>query len=178
MSAGVIYTSRAEVVIHRFAPTVLVLATIVALFLQGFLPVAFGGRLHFLGIFDLPLLVTVFFALARRNPVTGTITGCVIGLMQDALSAGYIGLFGMAKTVVGYTASSLAGKIDVENPGSRLLLVSGFYLLQRVVYLVVERGLVRDQVSVEWLHSLGAAFANGLLAIAVFSLLDRFKRRS
>jgi len=38
--------------------------------------------------------------------------------------------------------------------------------------------LVEQSVAGEWLHSLGAAFANGLLAIVVFTLLDRFKRRT
>src|SRR5262249_10053262 len=132
----------------------------------------------FFGIFDLPLLVTIFFAVARRNPVIGTATGCLIGLVQDAFTANYLGLFGIAKTVVGYAASSIASKIDVENPGSRLILTFGFYLLHRLVYLLVQRGLVQEDVSAQWLHHLGAALANGLLAIIVFSILDRFKRRS
>jgi hypothetical protein len=66
----------------------------------------------------------------------------------------------------------------VENPGSRLLITFAFYLLHRVVYLIVQRGLVQENVSGEWLHHLGAAFANGLLAIVLFSLLDRFKQRT
>src|SRR5205823_2810837 len=84
---------------------------------------------------------TIFFAVARRNPASGTITGALIGLTQDALTANFIGLYGMAKSIVGYAASSVAAKIDVENPGSRLILTFGFYLLQRAVYLLVQRGL-------------------------------------
>jgi len=178
MNAGVIYTSREEIEVYRFAPVATLGIPFLALFLQAYVPVAFHGRLQFFSIFDLPLLVALFFSMARRNPLAGLVTGGLIGLAQDALSANYLGLFGIAKTIVGFAASSIGAKIDVENPVSRLLLTSGFYLLHRVVYLGVQRGLVAESVDGEWLHHLGAALANGLLAIAVFSMLDRFKRRA
>ena len=72
---------------------------LVAVLIQGFIPVG----VRFLPVIDLPLMVDLFFALARRNPVSGCITGCIIGLMQD-LFAGphhHIGMYGIAKTVVG-----------------------------------------------------------------------------
>ena len=47
--------------------------------IQIFIPV----RVRYFPIIDLPFMVTIFFAVARRNPVTGCVTGCVIGLMQD-----------------------------------------------------------------------------------------------
>jgi rod shape-determining protein MreD len=173
-SQGLTYTSREEIEVYRFSPLVVIGVSLVAIFLQAFLPT----RVNFLRIFDLPLLVTIFFAMARRNPVSGLLTGCFIGLVQDALTAKMIGLYGIAKTIVGYVASSLGVRIDVENPGSRLLLTLAFYFLHRVVYLVVQRGLVQENVSGEWLHHLGAAFANALLAIVLFAVLDRFKQRT
>jgi rod shape-determining protein MreD len=178
MSAGVVYSSREEIEVYKFTPAATIGIPLLAIFLQAFIPVVWHGRLGFFNIFDLPLLVTIFFAVARRNPVTGTITGCLIGIGQDALTANYIGLFGIAKSVVGYAASSIAAKIDVENPGSRLILTFGFYLLQRLIYVLVQRGLVQQQVSAQWLHFTGAAVANGLLAIVIFAVLDRFKRRT
>ena len=173
-SPGLAYNSRDEIEVYRFSPLFIVAVALAAIFLQAFLPV----RINFLGIFDLPLLVTIFFSVARRNPVSGLLTGCFIGLVQDALTDKMIGLYGIAKTVVGYAASSLGVKIDVENPGSRLILTFVFYLLHRVVYLTVQSGLVQESVSGEWLHHLGAAFANGLLAIVLFAVLDRFKHRA
>ncbi|MCI0353272.1 MAG: rod shape-determining protein MreD [Acidobacteriales bacterium] len=173
-STGLSYTSREEIEVYRFRPLFIIVVSLAAIFLQAFLPV----RLNFLRIFDLPLLVTIFFAVARRNPVSGLLTGCFIGLVQDALTAKMIGLYGIAKTIVGYAASSLGVKIDVENPGSRLILTFVFYLLHRVVYLMVQSGLVQEEVSGQWLHHLGAAFANGLLAIVLFAVLDRFKQRA
>jgi len=178
MNATLIYTSREEIEVHKFNPGVTIGVPLLAIFLQAYIPVMWHGRLSFFNVFDLPLLVTIFFAVARRNPLTGTITGCLIGLVQDAFTANYIGLFGIAKSVVGYASSSIAAKIDVENPGSRLILTFGFYLLHRLVYVLVQRGLVQQEVNPEWVHQVGAAMANGLLAIVVFSVLDRFKKRT
>ena len=171
---GLAYTSRDEIEVYRFSPIFMVAVAVAAIVMQAFLP----ARVHFLSVFDLPLLVTIFFAMARRNPVSGLLTGCFIGLVQDALTAKMIGLYGISKTIVGYAASSLGVKIDVENPGSRLILTFAFYLLHRVVYLIVQSGLVQESVSGEWLHHLGAALANGLLAIVLFAVLDRFKHRA
>ena len=178
MSTQAVYTSREEIEVYRFTPAATIGLPLAAVLLQSLIPVAFHGRLHFFEIFDLPLLVTIFFGVARRNPALGTITGCLIGLTQDALTGDYLGLFGIAKSVVGYASSLVAGRIDVDNPGSRLILTFAFYMLQRVVYLVVQRGLIDQNLPGEWLHALAVAFANGLLAIVLFTLLDRFKRRS
>lgn|SRR5579859_326064 len=178
MNAAVIYTSREEIEVYRFNFAATLFIPAAALLLQSYLPVAFHGRLHFFDVFDLPLLVTIFFGVARRNPIAGSITGCLIGLAQDALTHNYLGLFGIAKTFVGYGASSLATKIDVENPGSRFLITVGFYMIHRIAYVLVQRGMVLQDVPANWLHSIGAALANGLLAIVVFAALDRFKQRA
>ncbi|HTC96047.1 MAG TPA: rod shape-determining protein MreD [Terriglobales bacterium] len=178
MNAAVIYTSREEIEVYRFNFAATLFIPAAAVLLQSYLPVAFHGRLHFFDVFDLPLLVTIFFGVARRNPIAGSITGCLIGLAQDALTHNYLGLFGIAKTFVGYGASSLATRIDVENPGSRFLITVGFYMIHRIVYVLVQRGMVLQDVPANWLHSIGAALANGLLAIVVFAVLDRFKQRA
>ena len=71
MSAGVIYTSREEIEVYRFNYAATFFIPLAALLLQSYLPVAFHGRLYFFDVFDLPLLVTIFFAVARRSPVKG-----------------------------------------------------------------------------------------------------------
>jgi rod shape-determining protein MreD len=167
------YTSREQIEVHRFSLPAGILIPLVALFLQAFLPL----RFHFFEIFDLPLLVTIFLAVSRRNPVTGLLTGSVIGLLQDSLTHQPIGIYGIAKTVVGYGASSLGVKLDVENSGSRFLLVYGFYMVHEVIYLVVARGMVGQNLAWRWGHMAFAAFANAALAIPLFMILDRFKQR-
>ena len=75
MSVAVTYTSREEIDVHRFSWGISVGIPLLAIFLQIFLPV----RLSFLTIFDLPLLVTIYFGVARRNQISGLLTGGVIG---------------------------------------------------------------------------------------------------
>ncbi len=164
-------TSREEIEVYRFGPVASILIPLLALVIQAFVPV----RLHFFAIFDLPLLVTIFFAVARRSQVTGLITGAVIGLVQDALTHQALGLYGIAKTVVGYGASSLGVKIDVENPGTRLLVTSGFYLVHQAVYFLVARNILGVPMEWLWARTLLAALLNGLAAVVLFAVLDRFK---
>jgi rod shape-determining protein MreD len=166
--------SREQVEVYRFSIPVSIGLPLVALFLQAFLPRVVG----FFSIFDLPLLVTIFFAVARRNQISGLLTGGVIGILQDSLAHRYIGLYGIAKTVVGYVASSLGVKLDIENPGARLMVTFGFYIVHEVIYFIVARVLVQQAIGFRWAHVAFAALCNAALAVLIFGFLDRFKQRS
>jgi rod shape-determining protein MreD len=168
------YTSREQVEVYRFSPAAAILIPLVALFLQAFIPL----HLHFFSIFDLPLLVVIFFAVARRSQVSGMLTGAAIGLLQDSLTHQPIGIYGIAMTVVGHGASSLGVKLDVENAGSRFLVTLFFYVVHEVVYFTVARGLVGLTLQWSWPHELGSALANAIIAVPLFALLDKFKQRA
>lgn len=168
------YTSGEQIEVYRFNIPVTVGVPLLALFLQAFLP----QRFPFFGIFDLPLLVTIFFSMARRNPISGLFTGAVIGLVQDMLGAYPIGIYGIAKTVVGFGASSLGAKLDVENAGARFLVTTGFYLIHQAVYFTVARGLVNLALNWSWSHEILAALANGVLGTFLYFALDKFKQRT
>src|ERR1039458_7916835 len=79
------YMSRREVEQQSFSLMVALLVPLGAVLLQVLLPKA----LPRLAILDLPLIVTLFFAISRRNPIAGTITGATIGLLQDVLTIGF-----------------------------------------------------------------------------------------
>ena len=169
------YTSTEQVEVYRFNALTAILVPLIAVFLQAFVPL----KLHFFSVFDLPLLVVIFFAVARRSQVSGMLTGAAIGLLQDALTPSLpIGVYGIANTVVGYGASSLGVKIDVENAGSRLLVTLFFYVVHEIVYFTVARGMVGLTLHWSWPHELGSALANALLAVILFAVLDRFKQRT
>jgi rod shape-determining protein MreD len=168
------YTSQEQVEVYRFGIPTAIFVPLAALFLQAFLPL----RLHFFAIFDLPLLVVIFFAVARRSPISGLLTGAVIGLLQDALTHHPIGVYGIAKTFVGYGASSLGVKIDVENAGTRFLVTLFFYMLHEVIYFAVARWMLSLSLQWNWAHELGSALANALLAVVLFALLDKLKQRT
>lgn len=171
--AAISLTSREEIDVHRFSWPASIGIPLLAIFLQVFLPV----RIPSLSIFDLPLLVTIFFAVARRRPIPGMVTGALIGTVQDAWTSLPIGVNGIAKTMIGFLASSLGVKLDVDNPGSRFLMTFTFFLVHRVIYVVIVLGLVGRNEPFSWQHSLVAALANALLAVVLFAGLDKFKQR-
>ena len=137
---------------------------------------------------DLPLIVVIYFAISRRSPMVGTCTGAAIGLLQDTLSNQYIGVNGIAKSIVGYAAASIGLarrarelgraasiglKEDVDNTFTRAMLNFAFSLLQSVVLLVVQRVLLGSSLyRVSWVHELLRAGVNTAVAIPVFLLLD------
>ncbi len=168
------YTSGEQVQVYKFSLPVSVGVPLIAVFLQAYIPV----YLHFFSIFDLPLLVTIFFAVARRGQISGLATGSIIGLFQDSLTHQPIGLYGIAKTVVGYMASSLGVKLDVENPGSRFLMTFIFYVIHQLIYIVLARGLAGLALQMSWHRLVIAAVVNAALAIPFFAMLDRFKQRT
>jgi len=164
--------SRREVEQQSFSLPVAIFVPVGAILLQVLLPKLFPA----LTILDLPLIVTLFFAVSRRSPIAGTITGGTIGLLQDVLSSQPIGVNGMAKSVIGYAAASLGSRIDVENSTTRAVLTFGFSLFQSILLYLIERRLLglRDFYLL-WLHELLRAAINTLVAVPVFLLLDRWK---
>ena len=173
-NVSVSYTSQRQIEVYRFGLPVTILVPLAAVFVQAFVPL----RFPLFSIFDLPLLVVIFFAMARRSPMAGLLTGAAIGLLQDSLTHQPIGLYGIAKTVVGYGASSLGVKLDVENAGTRLLLTVAFYIIHKVLYFTIARGLVGLDLRWSWPHELIAAAANALLGVFLFAVMDKLKQRA
>jgi rod shape-determining protein MreD len=169
------YTSQEQVEVYRFSIPVTVGVPLLALFVQAFIPLRFPGFARYV---DLPLLVTIFFAMARRNPISGLLTGAMIGLAQDMLGHNPIGIYGISKTVVGYLASSMGVKLDVENAGARLLVTLGFYLVHSVVYVAVERMLLNMTQSWSWVHGIVAGVVNAVLGVMLYFFLDKLKQRT
>jgi rod shape-determining protein MreD len=171
---AVTYTSREQIEVYRFSAPVAILVPLLALFLQAFLPI----RLPWFNIFDLPLLVVIFFGMARRSQVAGLLTGACIGLLQDSLTHYPLGVYGIAKTVVGYGASSLGVKLDTESVGTRLLVTTGFSIIHQVIYFTIARALVDLDVHWSWSRELWSALANALLGVFLFAVMDRLKERA
>ena len=63
----------------------------------------------------------------------------------------------------------------MENPGTRLLVTSGFYLVHQAVYFLVARNILGVALEWPWARTLLAALLNGAVAIILFGILDRFK---
>jgi rod shape-determining protein MreD len=165
------YTSRRELDEHTFHPAVALLVPVAFIILQALLPKPFPK----LAILDLPLIATIFFAVGRRSPIAGTLTGAAIGLLQDALTNQYIGINGITKALIGYIAASIGFRVDVESITTRILMIFVFCLAQSGLLYLIQNHLLGQHIQMLWLHELLRAAVNTLVAIPIFYLLDRTK---
>ena len=62
-----------------------------ALLVQVYLPLF--ETLRFVSRIELPLLVTIYFALMRRSQLRGLAIGCALGLAQDSVFQQPLGMF-------------------------------------------------------------------------------------
>src|ERR1700739_3918836 len=127
--------ARRDLEIHRYPAPLYLIAPVIALVLQALLPRVVGRFSYF----DLPLVVTVYFALGRRSPIQGMIMGGFLGLFEDALTHHAIGIKGIAKTLAGHRAASVGVRIDVQNATIRLLLNFVLSLLCSAVVVFINR---------------------------------------
>lgn len=164
---------RRDADVRRYPMLIYGLAPLLALVLQAWLPRVLRNHV----LFDLPLVVTVYFALGRRSPIQGTLMGAAMGLFEDALSHHAIGVNGIAKTVAGFLAASVGIRIDVENFNIRLLLIFLLSLLSSAIYVFIYRMLLGLDLEWSWFTELFAAVGNLLIALVLFPLLDRLQIR-
>ena len=167
---------ESHIEVHKFRTGAILIATLLALVIQAWFPLHFARA----ALLDLPLLVTIYFGLSRRNPSTGLLLGTAIGLLQDSLSGPTVplGLFGIAKTVIGYLASSIGARLDTEHPAARFALTAAFFIVHQAVVSLTRRILLGQPEPWFTLHLFGAAPVNALVAVFLFALLDRLRRPS
>lgn len=165
--------TRRDLEIHRYPAPLYLIAPVLALLLQALLPRVLGR----FAWFDLPLVVTVYFALGRRSPIQGMFMGGLLGVFEDALTHHAIGINGIAKTVAGYLAASVGIRIDVQNTAIRLLLNFVLSLLCSGIVVFINRFLLGLELQWNWLGILFEAIGNSVIAMVAFPVLDRFQIR-
>src|SRR3981189_2012217 len=166
---------ESHIEVHKFRAGAIIIATLLALVIQASFPIHFTKA----AIIALPLLVTIYFGLSRRNPSTGLLLGMVIGLLQDSLSGPTVplGLYGIAKTIIGYLASPIGARLDTEHPAARFALTAGFFVAHQGLMVLTRRILLAQPEPWFNMHLLAGALVNALVAVLLFLLLDRLRKR-
>ena len=157
----------------KFSLWVFVAIPLAALIIQTYLPLF--QTLRFVSRIELPLLVTVYFALMRRSQIRGLTLGMVLGLAQDSLLSQRIGMFGICKTLVGYFAASIGMQFDVEHPFVRMILCVIFYIFHQFMYWVLQRALLDQPVIFDIQSTLILAGVNAIIGVALFHFLDKLR---
>src|SRR5258707_6207833 len=166
--------TETHIEVHKFGAGAIVGSTFLALMLQAFIPVYIPK----FAVLDLPLLITIYFGLSRRNPSTGLLLGMFTGLLQDSLSGPTVplGLYGIAKTIIGYLASSIGARLDTEHPAARFALTFAFFIVHQGLIVLTRRILLAQPEPWFNMHLIVAALVNGLVAVFLFLLLDRLRK--
>jgi rod shape-determining protein MreD len=167
--------SETNIEVHKYYSGTVLTVAFLSLVLQAFLH-KYGRWAELL---DLPLLVTIYFGVSRRNPVTGMFLGAAIGLLQDAVGHAYpIGMYGIAKTCVGYVASSVGARIDTEHPVSRFGLVFLLFHFHQALLAITQRVLLNHSAPFFTLRLFLDSVVSAGIAVILFALLDRLRRSS
>jgi rod shape-determining protein MreD len=170
-SDRILLGSQRESRISRFRLWVLFVIPLIAILFQVYVPRFF----EFLAYLDLPLLVTVYFALMRRSPIAGTFIGALIGLAQDSLSKNPLGMYGIVKSLVGYYAASVGLRLDVDHSLIRLLIAFFFFFFHQFLYWVETRALLGQPGDFDVQRTLVVGLLNAVVALFVFHFLDRLR---
>jgi len=164
--------AQRSVEVFRVRPATFGIAAFAALLLQSVLPL----KIPLARLFDLPLLVTIYFSLLRRSKVFGIGMGTVLGLLQDALAHGYIGTFGMAKALVGFLAASASVKFDLEQFTPRLIFAGALIFVHSIFLFALDRVLLESPPAFQPLDMLSGVLVNVALGLVLFQVLDHFKQ--
>lgn len=156
----------------RVRPALLWLAIFGSVLLQVTLP----SVIPLARLFEFPLLVIIYFSVARRDKIFGIFLGTGLGLLQDALSHGYLGMMGMVEGLVGYLAASASAKFDVDHAFARGLLIAVLVIVQDLSADFLRHALLEASYPWEPLHLASSALFNVALGLVLFRVFDRFQR--
>ena len=174
LSDQILIGSARERGVDRFRRWGLVAVPLMAILFQVYVPRYYD----FLRYIELPLLVTVYFALMRRSQIAGIFVGAGIGLVQDSLSPQPIGVFGLDKTLVGYFAASVGMRIDVEHVMIRFVLAFALFIFHQFFYWVLARAFLGQQLVFEIQQTLILGLLNAAVGVSLYHFLDKLKERS
>lgn len=168
--------TETHIEVHKFRSGAIAGTILLALLLQTFVPVYFPK----FSVLDLLLLVVIYFGLSRRNPSTGLLLGMVAGLLQDSISGPTVplGLNGIAKTVIGYLASSIGARLDTEHPAARFALTLFFFVVHQGILGLIRRLLLGQAERWFTVQLAIATGINAVVAVVLFTLLDRLRKNS
>jgi rod shape-determining protein MreD len=126
---------------------------------------------------SLTLIFAVYCGIHFRGG-RGTAMGFLIGLVQDGLSGGLLGINTLSKSLVAFALFKIRDKIVVEGVIPVGCLITGASLFDGTVYYIASSTLLKAGISAGTLFPLLPVYAlcNMLAAPILFYLLDRNKK--
>lgn len=155
----------------RLRPLGFILTPLVAILFQAYVTRFFP----YLNYLQFPLLLTIHFALMRREPLSALFYGAAIGLAEDSLSTDPLGMYGIVKTLVGYFAASVSMRFEVDNPFLTVILAFFFFCFHQFFHWVLSRALLGLTIGFDYQQMLMFGLLNAVVALPLFRILDKLK---
>lgn len=121
------------------------------------------------------VLVFVLYVGWHSLPLGGAMTGTIFGILEDYLFGVPVGLNGLSKTVLGFTASYMSRWSAPDLGALRALLIMVLALLDRTIVLGVLFLLEQEVTPVSLPGTLMAGAITGILGEVFFRLYDKIK---
>jgi rod shape-determining protein MreD len=125
---------------------------------------------------DLLVAFVVYFGW-MRGPVSGTIGGFSVGLLQDLDAPGPLGLNALAKTVVGFLVAKAGFRVQRSNLGVRFVFFFVAMLVHDVIYFAIyssgDTSAVLRQLA---LGAIPSALYTTTVVVLLLSLLERLSK--
>lgn len=120
---------------------------------------------------DLTILLVVIAGM-RGGPITGTLVGFMIGLLQDLLAPETLGMNALAKSIIGWQVGKLSGQLAIEGPPLYFGLVSAAVLAHDVIYLLCLTRLDIGKFLLTFVtHAIPDAIYTGIVALLMAMLV-------
>lgn len=126
------------------------------------------------------LLIWVVYVAVRRGQMEATITGFLVGLLQDAVSMQFFGLGALTKTIAGFVAGYFFNENSTEQTlGSyrflTIILVSSF--VHNIIYYGIFLQGIQDSVFAVMLEfSIATSLYTALLSVfPMFTFVRKYR---
>jgi rod shape-determining protein MreD len=121
--------------------------------------------------FDL-VLVGVTYAALLHGPAAGMFAGTLGGLLQDLLTAGIVGVGGLAKTVVGYLTGVIGAQFVLARPQVRAGIVALATVVHRMLVDVIVATIAQEWLGFRWTAMLVETLINSVAALVAFQVTE------
>jgi rod shape-determining protein MreD len=150
----------------------IILSILMAILLYTTLSKIFPFLIYLFNFFS---LVVIYFAI-RKEEVLGACLGAACGLIQDSLSLGVFGVYGLAKTITGYLAGYLSKKIDLFSTFRTFVFILVLVSIEFILWVLLYSFVFSEKISVGKGVLLFQPLCTALLGSLIFSMSGATKK--
>jgi rod shape-determining protein MreD len=114
-------------------------------------------------------LIVIYYAL-EKGEIFGALFGAFCGLLQDSFSLGVFGIAGIAKTIMGFTAGYISGKINVTSVRRNFIFILLLLYMELLIWTVLYSFIFSERMNTRG----GLIFFQPLITAIVGTLTYRF----